>query len=109
MKNLRKESRYDSIIIWGHGLSYLEEILMMLRKIETFDIVRIVKYKPSNMKKFIRKVYSYDYAPLAHLKSKIKYLEKVILFTDEVIKFIVCLYHKVTNVLIFNEWTFPEV
>lgn len=77
MKYLSKESRYDSIIIWGHGLSHLEEILMMLRNIDTFDIVRIVKYKPSNMKKFIRKVYSYDYAPLAHLKSKIKYLEKV--------------------------------
>lgn len=77
MKSLHKESRYDSIIIWGHGLSHLEQILMMLRNIDTFDIVRIVKYQPSNMKKFIRKVYSYDYAPLAHLKSKIKYLEQV--------------------------------
>ena len=77
MKYLSRESRYDSIIIWGHGLPYLGEILRMLRNIDTFDIVRIVKYKPSNMKKFIRTVYSYDYAPLAHLKSKIKYLEKV--------------------------------
>ena len=77
MIKLYKKSRYDSIIIWGHGLSHFEEILMMLRNIDTFNIVRIVKYKPSNMKKFIRKVYSYDYAPLAHLKSKIKYLEKV--------------------------------
>lgn len=74
---LRNESRYDSIIIWGHGLSYFEEILMMVRNVDEFDIVRIVKYKPSNIKKFISKVYSYDYAPLAHLKSKIKYLEKV--------------------------------
>jgi len=77
MKKLRRESRYDSIIIWGHGLSHIEEILMMIRNIKTFDIVRVVKYQPSNMKKFIRKVYSYDYAPLAHLKSKIKYLERV--------------------------------
>lgn len=77
MNNLRNESRYDSIIIWGHGLAHLNEILTMIRNVDTFDIARIVKYKPSNMKKFIRKVYSYDYAPLAHLKSKIKYLESV--------------------------------
>ena len=77
MNDLRKQSRYDSIIIWGHGLSHLNEILTMIRNVDTFEIARIVKYKPSNMKKFIRKVYSYDYAPLAHLKSKIKYLESV--------------------------------
>ncbi len=77
MNMLQKESRYDSIIIWGHGLSHLEEILTMIREIGSFDIVRIIKHKPSSMKKFVRKVYSYDYAPLAHLKSKIKYLEKV--------------------------------
>lgn len=77
MNILRKDSRFDSIIIWGHGLSHLEDILTMIREVNSFDIVRIIKYKPSSMKKFIRKVYSYDYAPLAHLKSKIKYLEKV--------------------------------
>jgi hypothetical protein len=77
MNILHKDSRFDSIIIWGHGLSHLEHILAMIREIDSFDIVRIIKHKPSSMKKFIRKVYSYDYAPLAHLKSKIKYLEKV--------------------------------
>lgn len=77
MNILRKDSRYDSIIIWGHGLSHLDDILTMIREIDSFDIVRIIKHKPASMKKFVRKVYSYDYAPLAHLKSKIKYLEKV--------------------------------
>lgn len=77
MNVLSKDSRYDSIIIWGHGLSHLEDILTMIREVGSFDIVRIIKHKPASMKKFVRKVYSYDYAPLAHLKSKIKYLEKV--------------------------------
>ncbi|ETX12583.1 hypothetical protein MUS1_03080 [Marinomonas ushuaiensis DSM 15871] len=77
MNILDKDSRYDSIIIWGHGLSHLEDILTMIREKDAFDIVRIIKHKPTSMKKFVRKVYSYDYAPLAHLKSKIKYLEKV--------------------------------
>lgn len=77
MNVLRKDSRYDSIIVWGHGLPYLEHILTMIREVDDFDIVRIIKHEPASMKKFVRKVYSYDYAPLAHLKSKIKYLEKV--------------------------------
>ncbi len=77
MMTLLENARYDSIIIWGHGLQYTGEILAMIRDEEGFEIVRIVKHKPKSMKNFIRKVYSYDYAPLAHLKSKISYLNKI--------------------------------
>lgn len=75
--NCLQNSRYDSIIIWGHGLQYKDDILDMVRETDGFEIVRIVKHKPKNMKRFVNQVYSYDYAPLAHLKSKIKYLQSV--------------------------------
>lgn len=77
MTYLNKKSRFDSIIIWGHGLQYLDEILNMIRQEDCFEIKRIIKHRPSSMKSFVKKVYSYDYAPLAHLKSKIKYLESI--------------------------------
>jgi hypothetical protein len=77
MSFLTAKSRYDSVIIWGHGIQYCEEIIDMIRNVQGFEIARVVKYRPRSMKRFIRKVYSYDYAPIGHLKSKIKYLEKV--------------------------------
>lgn len=77
MNMLSNSSRFDTIIIWGHGLKYKKDILDMIRNVDCFDIVRIIKHYPKDMKKFIREVYSYDYAPIVHLKSKIKYLESV--------------------------------
>ena len=77
MSVLLNDKRFDCIIIWGHGLRYRDEILEMIRSSDGFNIVRIIKYNPKNIKKFINKVYSYDYAPISHLKSKIKYLDSV--------------------------------
>ena len=74
---INEKTRLDTIIVWGHGLVHLEGILDMIRSTEHFTVMRIIKHKPKNMKRFVNKVYSYDYAPLAHLKSKIKYLQKV--------------------------------
>ncbi|WP_010433905.1 hypothetical protein [Vibrio cyclitrophicus] len=72
-----ERARLDTIIIWGHGLQDLDNILELIRETEQFEIIRLIKHRPKNMKKFVNQVYSYDYAPLAHLKSKIKYLRKV--------------------------------
>ncbi len=72
-----ERARLDTIIIWGHGLQELDNILKMIRETEQLEIIRLIKHRPKNMKKFVNQVYSYDYAPLAHLKSKIKYLRKV--------------------------------
>lgn len=77
MDSLLNERRLDCIIIWGHGLSYSDDILNMIRDVDDFEITRIIKYKPKKLKRFVNEVYSYDYAPIEHLKSKIKYLNNV--------------------------------
>jgi hypothetical protein len=77
MSVLLNDQRCDCIIIWGHGLRYTNEILEIIRSVDGFDIVRIIKFHPKNIKTFVNKVYSYDYAPISHLKSKIKYLDSV--------------------------------
>ena len=69
-------SRKDCIIIWGHGLPYLNEIMLEIRENSGFNILKIVKHKPRSIKKLVKEVYSFDYAPFWHLKSKTKYLLK---------------------------------
>jgi hypothetical protein len=72
---LRKE-RYDYFLIWGNGMPYKEEILDIIRSKGFLKIVRIMNYRPKNIGRFVRKVYSYDYAPFQHLRAKTRYLLK---------------------------------
>jgi len=74
MHALFQKSRYDAILIWGHGMKYFHNILEDIRGNENFKIVKIEKYKPKNIKKFVKAMYSFDYAPYWHLKAKTKYL-----------------------------------
>ncbi len=71
-----KNDRIDCILIWGHGLRYFDDILNDIRVNKNFEILRIQKHKPKSMKTFVKEMYSYDYAPFWHLKSKTKYLLK---------------------------------
>ena len=75
MDYLRKE-RYDYFLIWGNGMPYKEEILDIIRSKGFLKILRAMDYRPKSIAKFVRKVYSYDYAPFEHLKSKTRYLLK---------------------------------
>lgn len=68
------KERYDYFLIWGNGIPYKEEMLSMIRSKEFIKILRIMDYRPKSIARFVRKVYSYDYAPFEHLKSKTKYL-----------------------------------
>lgn len=70
---LRKE-RYDYFLVWGNGIPYKEEILSIIRSKEFIKILRIMDHRPKSIARFVRKVYSYDYAPFEHLKSKTRYL-----------------------------------
>lgn len=65
--------RLDCFIIWPHAINNKLEIIDIIA--ESFDIIYIKHTHIKNMKKFIRKIYNFDYAPLIHLKSKTKYLE----------------------------------
>lgn len=75
MGYLRKE-RYDYFLIWGNGMPYKEEILDIIRSKGFLKILRIMNHRPKSIAKLVRTIYSYDYAPLQHLKSKTRYLLK---------------------------------
>jgi hypothetical protein len=68
------QSRYDYFLIWGHGMKYKNEILDIIAKENNFEILLIIKHKVKNIKKFVKKVYEYDYVPYSHLIGKTKYL-----------------------------------
>lgn len=68
------QGRYDYFLIWGNGIPYQEEIIGIIRSKESFRIVRIMDHKPRSIARLVRAIYSYDYAPFHHLKSKTKYL-----------------------------------
>jgi hypothetical protein len=69
--------RVDCIVVWGHGIQYANEILNIIRNTEGLTILHIEKRIYKNIKNIINKIYAFDYAPLVHLKSKIKYLQSI--------------------------------
>ncbi len=67
-------SRYDYMLIWGNGLQYKDKIIKLIEAEKSFEILKFYRYKPKYLKDFIENVYAYDYAPIEHLREKIKYL-----------------------------------
>jgi hypothetical protein len=70
---LRKKT-YGYFLIWGHGLGYEKEIIDLIKKQKNLEILSVFYYKVKNIARFVRMVYSYDYAPLWHLSAKTQYL-----------------------------------
>ena len=68
--------RYAYFLIWGNGLQYKKEIINLLRNAEFIEILRIMKYRPKSVDHLVNAIYSYDYAPIQHLKGKTQYLLK---------------------------------
>jgi len=68
------KTRVDVILIWGHGMRYFEDIISDIRSHDEFKILKIIKHKPKSIKKLVKEIYSYDYAPFWHLKGKVRYL-----------------------------------
>lgn len=70
-----KNKRFDCFLIWGHGIKNKHEIIELLDN-DCGVIIKIVKnVKTKNISSFVKKVYSFDYAPWRHLKAKTKYLK----------------------------------
>lgn len=67
--------REDFVVIWGHGLLHTESIIDILRSEESFEINLVIKKEVGNIAKLVNKIYSFDYAPIMHLKTKIQYLK----------------------------------
>lgn len=68
--------RYDTFIIWGNGLDQADEMIEEIRASSAFEIVRIQRYRPRNIRQFVRVVYENDFVPFEHLREKTKYLLK---------------------------------
>lgn len=66
--------RYDILIIWGNGLSYVPEIINEISIDSCFNIVRLKYHSFTDTKSFIKDVYSCDTVPWEHLIAKSKYL-----------------------------------
>jgi hypothetical protein len=69
--------RYDILIIWGHGLDNFDKKFHLIEQDTSFGIIAVKKVKIGNMARFVKSVYSYDYAPFRHLREKTKYLSDV--------------------------------
>ena len=69
-------NRIDYFIIWPNGINSMIEIIDHIADNE-FDILRIVEFQIHNMNKFLKIIYSHDYAPYFHLRAKLKYLKKL--------------------------------
>jgi hypothetical protein len=70
------KKRYDFFLIWGHGMQYKKEIVDEIKKNPDFSIKLIKAHTPKSIKKLINEVYSFDYAPIRHLRKKTRYLKK---------------------------------
>ena len=64
--------RPDLFIVWGNGVQYLNEIMVILR--DHFRIVFIKHHTITDLPKFVDDIYACDSYPLEHLKAKTRYL-----------------------------------
>ena len=66
--------KYGYFLIWGHGLTYKNEIMQHIRENKFIDILWLHKFNPVSMQKFIKAVYTYCDVPSYHLDAKTEYL-----------------------------------
>lgn len=57
-------------------MQHKDEIIDEIKKHPNFSIKLIKAHTPKNIKALINEVYSFDYAPIRHLRKKTKYLKK---------------------------------
>lgn len=69
-----KKTRMDYVLIWSHGIQYVQGIMDIIRSYEDIDIVTIVAFDVEDISKFVWAVYSTDTYPMQHLIDKTAYL-----------------------------------
>jgi len=74
MKTRLRKRRFDYFLIWGHGLPHREAIVEHIRREPRLRILAMRRHVPRDLERFVREVYSCDYAPFEHLESKTRYL-----------------------------------
>merc|ERR1712224_823220 len=71
---------YTSIIVWGHGICYTQQILHSLMEDIDCDILNIKKNKINDLEKFIKICYKSDLEKtqqVPHIRAKTAYLKNV--------------------------------
>ena len=68
---------YNSIIIWGHGIEYMDDIIDSLRNNIDCDILNIREVRVNNMDDFINNCYKLEMINKNHIAAKTNYLKKV--------------------------------
>jgi hypothetical protein len=68
---------YNSIIIWGHGIEYMDNIINSLKDNIDCDILNIKKIAVVNINDFINNCYKLEMINKNHIIAKTNYLKKV--------------------------------
>lgn len=76
MRRRDRGIRHDYLLVWGHGIGYVEPIIEMVRANPALKIVKILNHVAGDIEELVHAVYSFDYAPLQHLKGKTRYLKQ---------------------------------
>lgn len=76
MTRSASELRYDYFLVWGHGIGHLDQMLSMIRNHPALKVVLIKNHLPQTVEELVTVVYSFDYAPIEHLKGKTEYLKR---------------------------------
>ncbi len=71
------DTMYNSIIIWGHGIKYTNDIINSLLENIDCDILNIKENDIDDIDKFIRKCYKLEMINLNHIMGKTKYLKSI--------------------------------
>ena len=67
-------SRYDSFLVRGPGIGYMEGILKELTRHPDFTVLLVKRHEPKSLKNFLNLVYSLDRTPKRHIRNKTKHL-----------------------------------
>jgi hypothetical protein len=73
----KTNTTYNSIIIWGHGLKYTQDIIHSLISNIDCDILNIKKDNINDINNFIQKCYKLEMVNSKHIKAKTRYLKSV--------------------------------
>ena len=71
------ETRFAAFLIWGHGGGYRDEILSLISSSPRICVRWLGYKKLKSIKPLVKCAYKNDYAPIAQLGEKLKYLSSV--------------------------------
>ena len=68
---------YTNVIVWGHGIPFVTEILKILSEDIDCDILNVTKHNYENVDEIIQRCYKLEMKNRNHIAAKTKYLQNV--------------------------------